>query len=105
MAMQHEIVGTVPRYKKHLRKGRGESSGHGKTSGRGTKGSGARVGKPIKRGHEGGQTPIFRRLPIRGFSNDKFERHFHVVNLSSLDKFEDGATVDTNALFDEGLIP
>ena len=103
--MQHEITTGAGRYKKNLRKGRGESSGHGKTSGRGTKGSGARTGKPIKRGHEGGQTTIFRRLPIRGFSNDRFERHFHVVNLSDLSRFDDGATVDTTVLVDAGLVP
>lgn len=85
-------------------KGRGESSGHGKTSGRGNKGSKARVGKYIKRGYEGGQTPIFRRLPKRGFSNDNFERKFHIVNVSELARFEDGATVDAAALIEAGLV-
>ncbi len=103
--MQHEITNGAGRYKRNLRKGRGESSGHGKTSGRGTKGSGARTGKPIKRGHEGGQTTIFRRLPIRGFSNDRFERHFHVVNLADLGRFDDGATVDATTLIEAGLVP
>src|SRR5437773_9911289 len=74
MSMTHEITSTVPRFKKSQRKGRGESSGRGKTSGRGNKGSKARQGTYIKRGYEGGQTPVFRRFPKRGFSNFEFER-------------------------------
>lgn len=105
MSMIHDITATVPRNKLPRRKGRGESSGRGKTSGRGNKGSKARVGKYIKRGYEGGQTPIFRRLPKRGFSNDNFERRFHVVNIAELSRFEDGATVDAAALIDAGLVP
>ena len=105
MSMLHEITSTVPRYKKSQRKGRGESSGRGKTSGRGNKGSKARVGTYIRRGYEGGQTEIYKRFPKRGFSNDNFERRFHIVNLSSLESFEDGATVDAAALKTRGLIP
>ena len=71
MSMIHEITAGAPRNKQSQRKGRGESSGRGKTSGRGNKGSKARVGTYIKRGHEGGQTAIFRRFPKRGFSNDE----------------------------------
>ena len=62
MSMTHEVTTGAPRNKLPKRKGRGESSGHGKTSGRGNKGSEARVGTYIKRGYEGGQTPIFRRF-------------------------------------------
>jgi len=106
MSMIHEITARAPRNKKSQRKGRGESSGRGKTSGRGTKGSGAHGGDvhwiP---GREGGQTPIFRRLPKRGFSNFKFERRFHEVNLLDLERFDAGATVDATALKDAGLIP
>src|SRR5208337_454243 len=87
------------------RKGRGESSGHGKTSGRGNKGSKARVGTYIKRGHEGGQTPIFRRFPKRGFSNHDFARRFHIVNLSDLNEFKDGTVVDSAVLREAGLVP
>jgi large subunit ribosomal protein L15 len=105
MSMLHTITTGLPRYKPSKRKGRGESSGHGKTSGRGTKGSGARVGTYIKRGYEGGQTPIFRRLPKRGFSNDNFERHFHIVNVSDLERFDAGTTVDAAALIAAGLVP
>jgi len=105
MSMTHEITAGVPRFKKTQRKGRGESSGRGKTSGRGNKGSKARVGTYIKRGYEGGQTPIFRRFPKRGFSNFNFERRFHIVNLSDLDQFDSGATIDATALKEKGLIP
>lgn len=105
MSMIHEITARAPRYKKSQRKGRGESSGRGKTSGRGTKGAKARVGKYVKRGHEHGQTPIFRRLPKRGFSNHDFARRFHIVNLSDLNAFDDGAMVDAQALIDAGLVP
>src|SRR4051812_24415304 len=105
MSMIHDITAVTPRNKRNIRKGRGESSGRGKTSGRGTKGAKARQGKYVKRGHEHGQTPIFRRLPKRGFSNENFERRFHVVNLSELERFDDGATVDAPALIDAGLVP
>jgi large subunit ribosomal protein L15 len=105
MSMIHDITAVTPRNKRNIRKGRGESSGRGKTSGRGTKGAKARQGKYVKRGHEHGQTPIFRRLPKRGFSNENFERRFHVVNLSELERFDDGATVDATALIDAGLVP
>ena len=105
MSMLHEITATVPRFKKSQRKGRGESSGRGKTCGRGNKGAKARVGKYVKRGHEHGQTPIYRRLPKRGFSNFDFESRYHVVNLSELERFEDGATVDAAAMIEAGLVP
>jgi large subunit ribosomal protein L15 len=104
MSMIHEITASVPRNKRSQRKGRGESSGRGKTSGRGNKGAKARVGTYIKRGHEGGQTPIFRRFPKRGFSNVQFEHRYHVVNVSDLERFEDGATVDASALIEAGLV-
>src|SRR4051812_26900355 len=105
MSMQHEITAVAPRNKRSQRKGRGESSGRGKTSGRGNKGSKARVGTYIRRGYEGGQTEIYKRFPKRGFSNENFERKFHVVNLSDLESFESGATVDAAALKERGLIP
>ena len=105
MSMIHDITAAAPRNKRSQRKGRGESSGRGKTSGRGNKGSKARVGKYIKRGYEGGQTPIFRRIPKRGFSNFNFERRFHIVNLADLERFDNGATVDAVALIEAGLVP
>src|SRR5215210_2253974 len=100
-----EITSGATRNKRTQRKGRGESSGRGKTSGRGNKGSGARVGTYIRRGYEGGQTEIYKRFPKRGFSNENFERRFHVVNLVDLEKFDNGATVDAAALHERGLIP
>jgi len=105
MSMLHDITARAPRNKRSQRKGRGESSGRGKTSGKGNKGAKARVGKYVKRGHEHGQTPIYRRLPKRGFSNDDFARRFHVVNLSDLEQFADGTTVDAAALVEAGLVP
>src|SRR5689334_7505677 len=104
MAMTHEITEGL-RHKRTQRKGRGESSGRGKTSGRGNKGSKARTGTTYKPGHEHGQTPIYRRLPKRGFSNDDFARRFHVVNLSDLEQFADGTVVDAAALVEAGLVP
>ena len=92
MSMIHDITSAVPRNKKSQRKGRGESSGRGKTSGRGNKGSKARVGTYIKRGYEGGQTPLMRRLPKRGFTNSEFATtRFAILNVADLNCFEDGA--------------
>src|SRR5687767_11009849 len=105
MSMIHEITQLAPRYKRPLRKGRGESSGHGKTSGRGTKGSGARVGKPMNVRHEGGQTKIYRRLPTRGFSNQNFETNWYIVNVAELDDFPTGSTIDINTLIAANLVP
>src|SRR5450432_3744780 len=105
MSMIHEITKDAPRNKLRRRRGRGESSGHGKTSGRGNKGAKARQGTYIKRGHEGGQTPIFRRFPKRGFSNHDFERRFNIVNLSDLNEFDNGAVVDLAVLRLAGLVP
>ena len=104
MSMQHDITTGLPKNKRNKRMGRGESSGHGKTSGRGNKGSGARNGKYIRRGYEGGQTEIHKRMPKRGFSNENFERRFYIVNLSDLNRFKDGATIDAAALIDAGLV-
>src|SRR5437867_11007643 len=105
MSMIQDITAAAPRNKRSQRKGRGESSGRGKTSGRGNKGSKARVGTYMRRGYEGGQTEIYKRFPKRGFSNDNFERRFHIVNLSSLDAFDEGTTVDAAVLKEKGLIP
>ena len=73
------------------RLGQGESSGKGKTSGKGHKGQKARSGGSIRLGFEGGQMPLIRRLPKRGFNNAAFKKEYAVVNLSDLEKFEDGA--------------
>jgi large subunit ribosomal protein L15 len=105
MSMIHEVTAGAPRNKLRKRKGRGESSGHGKTSGRGNKGSKARVGTYIKRGYEGGQTPIFKRFPKRGFSNYDWANRFNAVNISDLNGFANGTVVDAAALREAGLVP
>lgn len=86
------------------RLGCGESSGHGKTSGKGHKGQKARSGGSIRLGFEGGQMPLIRRIPKRGFNNAAFKTVFAIVNVSSLNLFEDGATVDEATLLEKGLI-
>ncbi len=86
------------------RVGCGESSGHGKTSGKGHKGQKARSGGSIRLGFEGGQMPLIRRVPKRGFNNAVFKKEWAIVNLESLNRFENGATVDEKALLDAGLI-
>ena len=90
---------------KHRRKrlGQGESSGHGKTSGRGGKGQTARSGSSIRIGFEGGQMPLIRRIPKRGFNNVRHGTRYLAVNLSRLNEFADGARVDEAALRSAGL--
>jgi large subunit ribosomal protein L15 len=90
---------------KHRRKrlGQGESSGHGKTAGRGGKGQTARSGSSIRIGFEGGQMPLIRRIPKRGFNNARFTTRYVAVNLDSLNQFDDGARVDVAALKSAGL--
>ena len=90
---------------KHRKKrlGSGESSGHGKTSGRGGKGQSARSGSSIRIGFEGGQMPLARRLPKRGFNNAAFKTQYHPVNLSDLEAFPEGSVVDSAAFRQAGL--
>ena len=90
---------------KHRRKrlGQGESSGHGKTSGRGGKGQTARSGSSIRIGFEGGQMPLIRRMPKRGFNNARHTTRFVGVNLDSLNQFDNGAMVGVDALRKAGL--
>ncbi|KAF1301687.1 MULTISPECIES: 50S ribosomal protein L15 [Enterococcus] len=85
------------------RVGRGTSSGNGKTSGRGQKGQKARSGGGVRLGFEGGQTPLFRRLPKRGFTNVN-RKDYAVVNLDALNRFEDGAEVTPVALVEAGIV-
>ena len=79
------------------RKGRGPGSGNGKTAGKGHKGQNARSGGGVRPGFEGGQLPLYRKLPKRGFNN-KFAVNYAIVNVAALNKFEDGAVVDMDAL-------
>ena len=91
---------------KHLQRkrvGRGLGSGLGKTSGRGHKGWGARSGTSRRPGYEGGQMPIYRRVPKRGFTNARFRVEYTVVNVGLLEAFEDGATVDMETILARGL--
>ena len=85
------------------RKGRGAGTGNGKTAGRGHKGQKARSGGGVRIGFEGGQMPLARRIPKRGFNNI-FAKPLDGVNVAVLDKFEDGAVVDTQALLDAGIL-
>jgi large subunit ribosomal protein L15 len=86
------------------RLGIGESSGHGKTSGRGGKGQTARAGGTIRLGFEGGQMPLLRRIPKRGFNNRAFRTAFATVNVEQLNVFDDGATVTPELLRERGLL-
>ena len=90
----------------HRRKvvGRGPGSGHGKTSGRGEKGQKARSGGGVHMWFEGGQTPLFKRLPRRGFSNARFATKYAVVNVSDLNRFKDGEVVTPELLIESGLV-
>ncbi|RMF85735.1 MAG: 50S ribosomal protein L15 [Planctomycetota bacterium] len=103
--MQHQITEAAGAHKRRRRVGRGESSGTGKTSGRGHKGCLARSGGGARPMHEGGQMPIFRRMPKRGFSNVQFERRFATVNLCDLERaFDAGATVNRESLLAKRLV-
>ena len=90
----------------HRRKvvGRGPGSGHGKTSGRGEKGQKARSGGGVHIWFEGGQTPLYKRLPRRGFSNARFATKYAVVNVSDLNRFKDGEVVTPELLIESGLV-
>ena len=85
------------------RKGRGHATGNGKTAGRGHKGQKARSGGGVRVGFEGGQMPLARRIPKRGFNNI-FAKPLNEINVSALEKFENGAVVDTQALLDAGIL-
>jgi large subunit ribosomal protein L15 len=86
------------------RLGCGESSGHGKTSGKGHKGQKARAGGSIRLGFEGGQMPLIRRLPKRGFNNSAFKTQYALVNLDQLEVFESGSQINEQLLREKGLI-
>ena len=85
------------------RKGRGTGSGNGKTAGKGHKGQNARSGGGVRPGFEGGQSPLYRKLPKRGFHN-KFGTEYAIINVSKLNAFEDGETVNLEALINKGII-
>ena len=100
----HNLIVSEGSKRKANRVGRGTSSGNGKTSGRGHKGQKARSGYSRKAGFEGGQLPLYRRLPKRGFTNAKFKVSYATVNLSDLNVFEDGTVVTPALLMEKGII-
>ena len=89
--------------KANFRKGRGAGSGNGKTAGKGHKGQNARSGGGVRPGFEGGQLPLYRKLPKRGFNN-KFATHYAIVNVEELNVFENGAVVDLEALLAKKIV-
>ena len=91
------------KYAPRQRVGRGTGSGNGKTSGRGHKGRGQRSGGSRRAGYEGGQMPIYRQVPKRGFTNARFRTDYTILNVGLLDAFDDGATVDLDAILAKGL--
>lgn len=99
----HELAPVEGSTKEAKRKGRGVGTGNGKTAGRGHKGQKARTGGGVRPGFEGGQMPLARRLPKRGFTNI-FAKKYAFVNVSDLEAFENGATVDAAALLEKRLI-
>ena len=102
--LNHEITSIAGKHTRRRRVGRGTGSGHGKTCGRGHKGAGSRAGSTSVSLKEGGQMPLFRRLPKRGFNNYQFANRCEIVNVCQLERFEDGATVGVEQLSGAGLI-
>ena len=100
----HELSPAEGSVSKGFRKGRGPGSGNGKTAGKGHKGQNARSGGGVRPGFEGGQLPLYRKLPKRGFNNSRFGKCYAVVNVSSLNKFNDGDVVDVDALKAKRLV-
>lgn len=100
----HELHPAEGSVKNRKRIGRGPGSGTGKTSGKGHKGQNARSGGGVRPGFEGGQLPLFRRLPKRGFSNANFKREYAVINLSDLNRFNDGDVVTPELLKEMGIV-
>lgn len=99
----HDLAPAKGARKDRKRVGRGVGSGLGKTSGRGTKGHKSRSGGGVRPGFEGGQMPLHRRLPKRGFTNI-FKKSYAVVNVRDLDRFESGSIIDRDALMSAGII-
>ena len=99
----HELSPAAGSVTPAWRKGRGTGSGNGKTAGKGHKGQNARSGGGVRPGFGGGQIPLYRKLPKRGFHN-KFAKNYAIVNVSALNVFEDGATVNLAALMEKGII-
>ena len=101
--MEMHNLGPAVKGKNRNRVGRGIGSGNGKTAGKGHKGQKARTGGKIRRGFEGGQTPLYRRIPKRGFNN-VFSIEYATVNVSDLERFENGTVVNMELLLNEGIV-
>lgn len=101
--MEMHDLGPAVKGKNRNRVGRGIGSGNGKTAGKGHKGQKARTGGKIRRGFEGGQTPLYRRIPKRGFNNI-FSIEYATINVSDLERFEDGTVVNIELLLNEGIV-
>lgn len=101
--MEMHDLGPAVKAKSRSRVGRGIGSGNGKTAGKGHKGQKARTGGKIRRGFEGGQTPLYRRIPKRGFNNI-FSIEYATVNVSDLERFEEGTVVNMELLLNEGIV-
>ena len=101
--MEMHNLGPAVKGKDRNRVGRGIGSGNGKTAGKGHKGQKARTGGKIRRGFEGGQTPLYRRIPKRGFNN-VFSIEYATVNVSDLERFENGTVVNMELLLNEGIV-
>ena len=99
----HELSPAKGSHQARKRLGRGVASGQGKTAGRGTKGQGSRSGGGVRPGYEGGQMPIHRRLPKRGFTNI-FKKQIAIINVQDLNRFESGSQIDDIALVQQGLV-
>ena len=99
----HELHPALGSVKEAKRIGRGHGSGNGKTAGKGHKGQKARAGHGMRPGFEGGQMPLQRRVPKRGFNNI-FAEEYAIINVASLEVFDDGAVVDTAALVEKGIV-
>jgi large subunit ribosomal protein L15 len=103
--LSHEITAIAGKYKARKRIGRGQGSGHGKTAGRGHKGQKSRAGYSRRHVYEGGQMPLFRKLPKVGFSNFNFARKYEIINVNQLEKFfEDGAEISVEQMVKIGLV-
>ena len=100
----HELSPAEGSVKENYRKGRGAGSGNGKTAGKGHKGQNARSGGGVRPGFEGGQLPLYRKLPKRGFNNYRFANKYAIINVQSLNKFNNGDVVDCEALLAMGIV-
>jgi len=100
----HELSPSEGSSKKNWRKGRGPGSGNGKTGGRGHKGQNARSGGGVRPGFEGGQIPMYRRIPKHGFTNYLFKKEYATINVEQLEKYENGTVISLETLINDGVV-